>query len=269
MDIGTVRRILLGATLAVFAVLIGIVALAVSPQGDWVTYDVGSPEYGLDNEGLTVYGTVSCPIEISSNMNFDVDSIDVYVYVVDGDSRELVATVEDESIQAHGTVTVDIDSRFRLSTALLEIYSVASEGQPLHLQLEASCTYLLGLASFTLVSDVYIPIAEEGTGIDIQVTEDTDSSFSGTVGGLEAWILPDEREFTVSGSGMSVDVTIAVSGHSIILTMTSDDVVKTALTTVASSSDLSAVDSEGNQMDISGTTVYALYAVLLFMEWVG
>lgn len=264
-DIARVRKVLLAATVVVFAALIALVAAAVSPQEDWIEYSVESPEYGLEREGYGVYATVSCAVTVTSHMHFDVDKIDLKVYLVDGDSRELVATVEDETIEADGTATVDISSRFSLLTGLSEVYKIVEDGEPLHLQVEATCSYLLGLASLTATTDVYVPITEEG-GMSIAVTENTSTDFEADISGLKEWIVPDDRDLTITGGGYTLNASVHYADGVLSVSMSSESDLKEATMAMSSAEDLSAVDSEGVVVSVSGNMMLAMYLVLWYYQ---
>lgn len=246
MRIEDIRKGIAVVSTAVVAICIISVACALAVPGAWVEVD-GTDSLSVEWSGLGLM--LDGTLEVRSNMNYDMDDLDVKVVMTDP-SRGSYATVLDLSdltLYAHDTTSVDVHRSIPVLSMLLMADDVLTvDGKPLEFRISVSCSYLLGLASFSTEAVVEVPMTADGEVLSWDVVMDDTETWTLGADGLADWILPDE------------DILIAVSGggESATLSVTADE----GLLTVSAHSD-SGLDgvfqriSDSECMQVDGATL--------------
>lgn len=218
MRIEDVRKGIAVVSTAVVAACIISVACALAVPGDWVEVD-GTDSLSVEWSGLGLM--LDGTLEVRSNMNYDIDDLDLKVVMVDP-ARGSYATVLDLSditLHAHDTTVVDVHRSIPVLSMLLMADDVLTvDGKPLEFRVTASCSYLLGLASFSTEAVVEVPMTADGEVLRWDVVTDDADTWTLEADGLADWILSDEDVLiTVSGGGESA--TLSVTGDDGLLTV--------------------------------------------------
>ncbi len=262
--VGRCRKLLLAASVAVFVLVFGVIAVAMSPGGDWLTVEKTSPlEVSVDGTDLDL----SFSVTVRSSMPYDVKDLSISMSLADPSRGSSVPLYSEDgiSIPANGSAEIDVRASIWIPTAALVLMDLAmKDGAPLHIGLEASCGYLGGLASFRLASEIGVPVTAEGERLSFSVLEDTDTSFSVGVNGLAGWLVPEDRTIYVSGGGEEASITVTGQGSSGILSVRSDSGLDGVLSRISSADDYKAVDGNGDAVGLSKTALRALDTIMQY-----
>ncbi len=262
--VGRCRKLLLAASVAVFALVFGVIGAAMSPSGDWLTVEKTSPlEVSVDGTNLDL----SFSVTVGSSMPYDVKDLSISISLIDSSRGSSVPLYSEDgiSIPANGSAEIDVKASIWIPTAALVLMDLAvKDGAPLHFDLEASCGYLGGLASFRMVSEIGVPVTAEGEKLSFSVLEDTDASFSVGVDGLAGWLVPESRIIFVSGGGEEASISVTGQGSSAMLSVRSDASLEGLLERISSAGDYKAVDENGNDVDLSKEALGAMDTILQY-----
>lgn len=265
MNIPVLRRVLLAASILIFAAVIVIVLAAVLQQGEWLKASETEPlELSVDGTEIRVQYSV----EVESGMPYDLSDITASIYLCDHTrgSSALLGTVDGLTIEGGGKTLVEFDTGFSSVTTFLIFRDLAvNDGKPLHFDIVVSCGYLMGLASFTLTAEVDVPVSETDGKVDFDIPEDTDTRFTLLADNLAEWVAPD-IDATISGGGHIMSVTSAYADGAYSVTLESSEGLDAAIDGMIASGGAVMV-SGGKTTQLTSGDLEALQTALDLMRW--
>lgn len=258
------RKGLLVFTVALFVIVLGTIIIALTPSGNWITVEQTSP-VEIERNGANL--DMSFSVEVASKMPYDINGMDITLTLFDHARGSAVPLYKEEGITifAHRTTELTIEASVWMPTAALVIRDLAmKDGAPLHLDLTAQCSYLAGMASFMLVSEIEVPVTAEGEKLTYSVPENTSNRFIVKIDGLADWLVPDDWTAIVSGGGEKTVLSVTGSGSTALLSVVSDSVLDGALGRIASTEDYMAVDENGTEIDLDPDALRTIDSILQY-----
>ena len=237
------RKGILVASISVMVLAIGIILFAMMIPGNWIEVHANEP-VSIKMNGTDI--SISCTATVDSNMPYTMNDVDVSLLMVDRARGSSTTLYSESGIQIPpGRSTIPIDTKISASTALLIIRDqAAKDGSPLSLELKVDCRYMLDMAGFQLTSDILVPVTSDGCKLEWHVSENTDESFILDISGLANWLIPDDRELSVTGGGETFTLNIGSRDGAVTMSFRSDDGLDGVLDRIASSADAICKDGD-------------------------
>lgn len=238
MRISVARTAVAVVSFMVVATCIMIIAAGMAVDGDWVEID-GTDSLTLEREGpgLVLRGEV----ELRSNMRYDMEDLRVSIRMTD-DARGSRATILDMhgiSLASSGTTVLNVCEEIPIQSALLIARDrLAVDGAPLQFRLSASCSYLMGLASFSAEAVLEVPVVAEGEVLSWRVVSDEKDNWTLAVDGLAEHLVPDPHTMEVSGGGETARISVAEEDGSLIVSVACDSVLDGVLRRISAAEDM-------------------------------